>query len=146
MKMSSVYSRLLRLYPSSFQKQFAEEMLGVFERRARDHRANGRSMAVAFLFAEFSGLVTGAFAMRLENILRIHRTQSSSSGPSEPEELAQGHEELSRQRKVAIQNMCAAIAKHDFAAARRYSNQEARLQRTLTQIERDASQPVSALA
>jgi hypothetical protein len=44
-------------------------------------------------------------------------------------------EEVTKQRNIAIRNLAAAIADHDFINARRYSNEEALLKHTLQELQ-----------
>jgi hypothetical protein len=138
MNIRSIYCRLLSLYPAEFRKEFSQEMLWVFEQRAGEHLTNSKSVSFPFLLTEFSSIVKGAYSMRLKSIPSPTRARSSSNLAG-PVELSPGYEETSRQHALAIQNMVAAIAKHDFAAARRYSDEEARLKHALRLVEHDAS-------
>jgi hypothetical protein len=78
--------------------------------------------------------------MWLKSIFSKGRTQLSSSHPADPVEFTSGREEAARQRALAIQNMVAAIANHDFVAARRYSDEETRLKRALRRFESDGAE------
>jgi hypothetical protein len=135
MTIRSIYSRLLWLYPDEFRELFSQEMVGVFEQRVSEQVSGRRSAAIRLLLIESSSVVKGAFYMWLRNILSNSRTQLSSSDPARPVEFALNREEAARQRALAIQNMVAAIANHDFATARRYSDEEARLKRALMLFE-----------
>jgi len=137
MTISSLYRRLLWLYPAEFRMQFSEEMQCVFEQRARDHFANRTSGELRFLLIEFSSILKGASGMWLKIIFSKGRTPLSSSHPADSVETTSGREETARQRALAIQNMVTAIANHDFIAARRYSDEETRLKRALRRVESD---------
>jgi hypothetical protein len=58
--MKYVYAALLRLYPSSYRAQFADEMAAVFEANRRDRLSDGSLQYAWFLMAEFAGLCRGA--------------------------------------------------------------------------------------
>jgi hypothetical protein len=146
MTISSLYRRLLWLYPAEFRMQFSEEMQCVFEQRARDHFANRKSGGFPFLLIEFSSIVKGASGMWLKSILSKRHTPLSSSHAADPAEFTSGREEAARQRALAIQNMVTAIANHDFVAARRYSDEETRLKRALRRFESDTSEASREIA
>jgi hypothetical protein len=126
MTIGSIYGRLLWLYPAEFRKQFSQEMLSVFEQKASERSANRRAVPFGFLLIEFTSIVQGAYVMWLKQILSMDRNGSPSDSPTTVEP-APDYEEATKQRSLAIQNMVAAIAKHDFVAARRYSYEEVRL-------------------
>jgi hypothetical protein len=142
MTIGSFYCRLLWLYPTEFRKQFSEEMLSVFEQKASERCANRKPVPFGFLLIEFSSIVQGAYVMWLKQILSMDRNGAPSDS-STTVELAPDYEEATKQRSLAIQNMVAAIAKHDFIAARRYSDEEARLK---VIIDGDAPVSVRRLA
>ena len=128
MNASDFYRALLHLYPATSRRQFSEEMICVFEQRAREGFANRKSAFVAFLLGEFSSIVRGAYIMWLANILPSKPSFSDAvDSTSEPLSIA----EVARLRDAAIRNMVAAIARHDFHNARRYSYEEARLKTLL---------------
>ena len=128
------YRRLLWLYPPKFRQQFSEEMVSVFEQRAGERFADRKSASFAFLLTEFSSLVRGAYGMWLASILRIDRNRSESSSASATTPIL-SVEEAAKQRDLAIRKMVAAIADHDFINARRYSDEEVRLQHILRELE-----------
>jgi hypothetical protein len=136
MTIGALYRRLLWLYPSDFRRQFSEEMISVFEQRAGERFADRESATFAFLLAEFSSIVKGACVMWLGKIRPIDRNRSaSSSGLVTTPALS--FEDATKQRDLAIRNMVAAIADHDFVNARRYSDEEARLKRVLEGLKSD---------
>jgi hypothetical protein len=132
MKTSAIYRGLLRLYPSAFRQQFSEEMISVFEQRAGEHFAHRQTASFAFLLTEFSGIVRGAYIMWLSNISTLHRRQSESGAAASS--ILSG-EEAAKLRSQVIQQMVAAIADHDFVAARRFSDEEARLKQVIEELE-----------
>lgn len=135
MKLSDLYRALLLLYPQDFRRQFSEEMIFVFEQRAGERFANRESQPVAWLAIEFLSIVKGAHAMWLTGILPIHRNSTSSDGAF-PAEASLTVAEVACRRHAAIKDMCISIAKHDFINARRYSNEEERLEDLLAEMER----------
>jgi hypothetical protein len=133
MTLTDLYRISLSLYPSRFRREFAEEMISVFEQRAGERFANRNSRPIAFFLMEFSGLLKGALTMWLAKILPSHRNPSSSDesdATGTPLTIA----EVSTQRAAAIKLMCASIAKHDFNTARRYSDEETRLKHLLEDL------------
>jgi protein-S-isoprenylcysteine O-methyltransferase Ste14 len=58
--MLTMYRWLLRLYPTNFYKEFAEEMISVFCQRRQDVRRQGLKIRALFLAREFRGMLTGA--------------------------------------------------------------------------------------
>ena len=74
--------------------------------------------------------------MWLTKIRAINRTRSQR-GPELPVTPLLSLEELARQRAAAIRSMVAAIAEHDFVAARRNSDEEVRLAQLLATLESD---------
>jgi hypothetical protein len=49
------YRILLGLYPRDFRQQFSGEMLHVFEQRASEQFAFGKTASIVFVFREFTG-------------------------------------------------------------------------------------------
>jgi hypothetical protein len=137
MRMSSICRALLHLYPANFRKQFSAEIICVFEQRAGERSANGKSASFAFFLGEFSSLVKGAIIMWQATILTAGCNPSSSETVDTNAELL-SIEEVADQRDSAIRNMVAAIARHDFGNARRYSYEEVRLKRFLEEMEVEA--------
>jgi hypothetical protein len=130
-KTTSVYRALLWLYPSDFRQQFSEEMVSVFEQRA------GEAVSIAFFLTEFSALVKGAHVMWFSKILPFRHKQLEF-GVAMPMLNA---EEVARLRNEAIQKMVAAIADHDFVSARRFSDEEARLNHVLEDLRGPSAMP-----
>jgi hypothetical protein len=135
MKLPDIYRVLLLLYPADFRRQFSEEMISVFERRAGEHFANRDSQTVAWTAIEFLSIVKGAHTMWLTRILRFQRDASSSDATEASLTIA----EVAHRRQTAIKSMCKAIARHDFINARQHSNEEARLKSLLAEMERGTS-------
>lgn len=73
--------------------------------------------------------------MWLTRILPTQRSSSSSDAPFSAETPLTIAEVASR-RHATIKAMCTSIAKHDFINARRYSNEEARLNHLLAEMEK----------
>jgi hypothetical protein len=141
MKSIHFHRALIYLYPENFRRQFSEEMISVFERRAGERFVNRKSVSVAFLLSEFCGIVRGASSMWLANLLSGSQESSVSNevdSIAEPVSIV----EVTRQRETAIKNMVAAITRHDFSQARHYSYQEAHLNRRAQEMQ-DSGRPVS---
>jgi hypothetical protein len=145
MKPRDLYRFLLLLYPADFRTQFSDEMISVFEQRAGERFANRDSEQVVWLASEFFSIVKGAHTMWLSRILPI-QGKSSSSDPELPTEASLTIAEITTRRQVAIKAMCAAIAKHDFSNARQCSDEEARLNYLLGEMERGISAAKSRTA
>jgi hypothetical protein len=140
MRLVDLYRGLLLLYPGDFREQFSEEMISVFQQRARE-----RPVTLSFSVREFSSIAKGACIMWLVKILTVNRIPP----PSEAVEAALNPltiAEINTRRQAAIRMMVASIAKHDFHNARRYSNEETRLQRVLRDLESGTPAPGSKTA
>jgi hypothetical protein len=148
MRVSNCFRALLLLYPADFRRQFSAEMLCVFEQRAGELFANRKSATFAFLLGEFFSIVIGAYTMWFARMIQINRNRL----PSQPtgsnlERLT--FAEATKQRETAIRNMVSSIAKHDFINARRYSEEETRLNNLIQDLAKDSRQitsPVSPLS
>jgi|ERR1700693_1362859 len=70
--MLAVYQSLLRLYPSLYREQFAEEMISVFRDIDAETRKKGITAAAKFYLREISGLFCGAFSEHARRILGSH--------------------------------------------------------------------------
>jgi len=136
MTSSRIFRCLLWLYPPDYRRQFSEEMTSVFEQRSGEISKEHRILSWAFLLSETSGIFKGAFLMWLTKIRAINRTRSQC-GPELRVTPLLSLEELARQRAAAIRSMVAAIAEHDFVAARRNSDEEVRLAQLLATLESD---------
>ncbi len=142
MRVSHCFRILLLLYPAGFRRQFSAEMLCVFEQKAGEHFATGKSATFAFLSGEFFSIVKGAYTMWFARMLHINRNHLPSQPTSsnfEPLSLA----EATKQRETAIRNMVASIASHDFTDARRYSEEETRLKNLIRDLAKDSRQSTS---
>jgi hypothetical protein len=135
MRTTSMFRALLWLYPSEFRKQFSSEMISVFEQRAGERFAEKGTVSVAFLVTEFFAIVKGANMMWFSKILPFRRESSGAQVQATQLSL----EEAVNLRKLAIEKMVAAIADHDFIAARRYSDEEARLKGVVEHLEQPAT-------
>ncbi len=78
MRVLDFYRALLWLYPKDFREQFGEEMFSAFERRAGEQFADGRSAPIALVVVEFTGIVRGAYIMRMAKRLPKNRNTSRS--------------------------------------------------------------------
>lgn len=129
MNLFACYRFLLGLYPNDFRRQFSDEMLHVFEQRAQARLAVGKTASISFVIREFFSLLRGAQAMWIEKILPMKPKQQIDTLIQEG---ALSAAELRKLREEAISRMVQAIATHDFPGARRYSEEEVRLNRLLT--------------
>jgi hypothetical protein len=136
MNANRIFRCLLWLCPLDYCRQFSEEMASVFEQRSGEITKESRILSRAFLLSETSGIFKEAFLKWLTKIVAINRTRSQC-GPEVPVTPLLSMEEVARQRAAAIRNMDAAIAEHDFVAARRNSDEEVRLAQVLETLESD---------
>jgi hypothetical protein len=70
--MLTVYESLLRLYPSAYRQQFAEEMSAVFRDADADAHQKGSVATTKFYLREIAGLFRGAIAEHARRILGPH--------------------------------------------------------------------------
>jgi hypothetical protein len=124
MNIPACYRVLLGLYPKGFRQQFSDEMLHVFAQRALEQLAGGRAVPIIFLVREFFSVGKGALTMWMEKILPMKQKQQIDTCVTES---TLSTAELRKRREEAIHCMVQAIATHDFAGARRYSEEEIRL-------------------
>ncbi|HMF78357.1 MAG TPA: hypothetical protein VK604_22050 [Bryobacteraceae bacterium] len=124
MYLLACYRILLGIYPNEFRRQFADEMLHVFEQRARERFAMGKTASLVFIVREFFSIVKGAQMMWIEKIEKKNKTQTAAN----IQEADLTVSEIQKLRDAAVSKMVHAIATHDFPGARRYSEEEARLQ------------------
>ena len=127
--MRLAYRAILALYPAKYKAVFAQEMIETFEHAARDCRARGFGVFVAFALAEFAGILTGLVRERAAQQASgsgylsqqclapaAAANLSSASTRDSPSEAAQLEERL----RHLIRHMEFAIAHHDFPEARFY--------------------------
>src|ERR1700749_1977371 len=129
MRVVSIYLSLLFLYPAAFRDQFSEEMVSVFRQRAGERPGTFR-----FVLKEFSSIGKGACTMWLAKFFSVGRhppLSETSEAICSPVTIP----EIKSQRQTAIRMMVASIARHDFLNARRYSDEETRLQFVLRDLE-----------
>jgi hypothetical protein len=70
--MLTIYQSLLRLYPSPYRQQFAEEMIAVFRDIDAEAHQKGSVAAVKLYLREIGGLFRGAIAEHARRILGSH--------------------------------------------------------------------------
>jgi hypothetical protein len=126
---------LLCLYPTDFRQQFAEEMLEIFRQKNQEFAAVRGPAFASFVVREFLGLPIGAAG---EWIVRIMPKKQyfvfgipfiSDRFPKPTAEEARLSIPELEQRHDGIQaRMLQATASHDFATARSYEAEVARLQ------------------
>jgi len=77
-----VYRRLLRFYPATFRRTYADEMARLFEDQVRDARNVGGSAAVVWLWARTAtDLAATAVVARLRDAQRVRQP----AGPMAPD-------------------------------------------------------------
>jgi hypothetical protein len=135
MRTIGMFRALLWLYPSGFRKQFSEEMISVFEQKAGERFAEGGTVPIAFLLTEFLAIVKGANMMWFSRVLPFRREPAGA----QVEQVTLNLEDATKLRKLTIEKMVAAIADHDFVAARRYSDEETRLKCEIVRLEQPAT-------
>ncbi|MGA2099768.1 MAG: hypothetical protein ABSG34_01635 [Candidatus Sulfotelmatobacter sp.] len=77
--MITVYQHLLRLYPAEHRRQFADEMLSVFEDVRSDLNHKGAIAPIAFFIREITGLIHGALREHLRAVFGAHAGVSIST-------------------------------------------------------------------
>src|ERR1700674_569987 len=70
--MLALYQSLLRLYPSTYRQEFAEEMVAVFREVDADAHQKGSTAAAQFYLREIIGLLRGAAAEHARRIFGVH--------------------------------------------------------------------------
>jgi hypothetical protein len=112
---------LLRLYPKEHRELFGEEMAAVLRQAAEDRRAEGFWAYARFVIWEIAGLVAGAAALWAAQFAGQQRVLPSPEVPAAPPNEIRETEQLIQR---SIDCMVYAIANHQFAKARFYSNVE----------------------
>jgi hypothetical protein len=135
MKVLTIYRMLLRLYPSSFRREFGREMLEVF-RGLVENRTTVTTPAFALLMTrEFTGLLSGAagawikvlLPKKIYFVVPIPILSQYLARPS-AEEAALTTPELEERLKVTKDSMFQAVAHHDRVTARSFASRAARLE------------------
>jgi len=98
--MKRFYALFLRLYPREYRDLFGPEVLNVFAEAADEHRSRGLAVWLTFLVVELSGALASAARHWADYILARPRREFVGT---------------------PLERMTAAIARHDFVAARRFS-------------------------
>lgn len=129
MDVIACYRTLLCLYPEEFRREFSGEMLHVFDQRARTGCAARNIASLLFVVREFFGIVKGAQMMWIEKMVPLRRQDEPAL--ADPQEDFLTVAEIRKLRAETISRMVQAIATHDFPSARRYSEEEIRLQTLL---------------
>ena len=112
---------LLRLYPKGHRELFGDEMASVMRQAAEDRRAEGWWAYARFVLWEAAGLAAGAAAVWAARFAGQRLVPPSSEVPSaQPDEIWETERLIQR----SIDCMVYAIANHQFAKARFYSNVE----------------------
>jgi hypothetical protein len=144
--MKRLYRSLLLLYPKEYRAIFAAEMQASFERGF----AEQRGLALArFTIAEIAGLLKGAAAERFAKMTssaymnrlclsermrpaNVTREEWWPAGAAVPEDLIEAQNRV----ELNLNQMVHALATHDFAAARDYSNEDLRAREDLRILRR----------
>jgi hypothetical protein len=72
MAMPTLYESLIRLYPSSYRREFADEMLSVFCSASHDARQKGIAAATRFYVRETGGLIRGIVTEHVRRLFGGH--------------------------------------------------------------------------
>jgi HAMP domain-containing protein len=128
-----IYRFLIAFYPAQFRAVFAAEMVLVFREAVAASRHAGLICRWIFVFREYAALVTGAIRERVASSFASpsYMCAVASQSSTEVEELEQRVAHL-------VQQMQHAIAHHDFAKAREYSNKEQVARRSLNALRANA--------
>ncbi|MBV8728797.1 MAG: hypothetical protein JO336_03205, partial [Acidobacteriia bacterium] len=129
------YDFLLRLYPKEHRELFGEEMATVLRQAAEDRRARGMAAYLWFAFWEIVGLVTGAAAVWAANLAQRAGKPAIDSPPGLWFCPTTSIAETERLIQRSIDCMVHAIANHQFAKARFYSEAERRLRAHLKDLQ-----------
>ena len=124
MLLRRAYSVSLALYPADFRAQFGSEMVTVFEQAAAQRR--GGTRIVLFFVKEMLGLLVGAAKERLFHDDAV-RAQDDLPFPSD----VAGTE---RYLEIVSRRLMHAIAKHEFANARYYDQQDRKARALLAEL------------
>lgn len=124
MLLRQVYSMGLVLYPADFRARFGAEMVTVFEQAAAQRRGGMR--VLLFFAKELLGLVAGAARERVFHDDAI-RSEDDLPFPSDVAGTERYLEIVSRQ-------LTHAIAKHEFANARYYDQQDRKARALLAEL------------
>jgi hypothetical protein len=133
---NSFYRRIIRLYPRDFRQQFSDEMSSVLQQRADDGLTRGKAAATLLFLKETTSIVKGACFMWMAKLFSVSASAKDPL-PSEPRPTPT-LSELAAQRQLAIRQMVAAIAKHNFSAARAEAQEESRLKSLIAKLESEA--------
>ena len=127
------YRVLLGMYPPDHRKWFGEEMLGVFETAATEHR--GWSY-IRFLLHELASVAGGAaiaWAVKLSGRGYVHASQPVASATctvSLPHEVQEAQDRLNR----SLNGMLHAISHHQFLQARALAAEEQKAREELRRL------------
>jgi hypothetical protein len=125
------YDFLFRLYPKEHRELFGEEMAAVLRQAAQERRREGVWPYTRFTLCEVAGLVAAATALWAAKLAERRQPEaeagiwfSTTSSVAETERLIQR----------SIDCMVNAIATHQFAKARFYSDEERKLRARLQEL------------
>src|SRR5215469_11616934 len=121
-----VFDFLLYLYPKNHREMFGAEMSNVLRQAAQDRRREGFAAYLWFTIFEITGLLAGAVALRAAALAGHRRIKPVLWIPA-----ATSVQETELLIQRSIDCMVHAIASHQFAKARFYSEVERKLRRRL---------------
>ena len=131
MLLRRAYSLGLVLYPADFRAQFGAEMVTVFEQALAQRRGCGGTCVLLFFVKEMLGLLAGAARERVfhDDAMRPHDDLPIPSDVADTE----------RYLEIVSRRLTHAIAKHEFANARYYDQQERKARALLAELRAEPS-------
>jgi hypothetical protein len=126
-----IYRFLLGLYPKDHREMFGEEMATVLKQAAEERRKQGAAAYFRFTVWEMVGLIAGAAAVWAAQLAGQPRIERADKPPALPGGEIQ---EAERLIQVHIDHMVYAIANHQFARARLYSDEERKARARLREL------------
>jgi hypothetical protein len=122
---------LLNLYPKDHQDLFGAEMATVLRQAAEERRAMGPLPYICFTIWEMVGLLAGAAAVWAGKLAgQAHSEPVQQVSVSAADQI----QETERFIQLQIDRMVYAIANHQFAQARFYSDEERKARARLEQL------------
>jgi hypothetical protein len=131
-----IYRFLLGLYPQDHRELFGTEMEAVLQQAAEERRALGFAAYLRFTIWEVVGFIAGAAAVWAARFAGQPRIEQAVEMPASP---AGEIREAERLIQLQIDRMVYAIANHQFAQARLYSDEERKARARLQQLRDDQS-------
>jgi hypothetical protein len=128
------YNLFLRLYPKEHRDLFGGEMAAVLRQAAEERRSMGRAGYFRFAIWEIAGLLAGAAAVWAAKMAGQGHVEQA---PETPVALLNSVAETERLIQRNVDCMVNAIATHQFAKARFYSDVERKLRTRLQELRGD---------